>query len=150
MLQAADMGGNDAGTRTGGKGGVDHSYTVILNGIFYSRMTAKTLIIISVFSSSSFGWYCSSFGWSHFFDRPMTVFHDCTEIYPGMPNKYQPCCCLSVCTCTSYSSTPTWTSRHGLLIVLSLNLLINSGCNSVNKGSGLHFLNFYLIGPNEC
>ena len=64
------MGGNDAGTRAGGKrgggGGVDHSYTVILNGIFYLKMTAKILIIISVFSSSSFGWYCCSFGWSHF------------------------------------------------------------------------------------
>ena len=70
MLQAADMGGNDAGTRTGekgwGGGGVDHSYTVILNGIFYLKMTAKTLIIISVFSYSSFGWYFCSFGWSHF------------------------------------------------------------------------------------
>lgn len=61
MLQAADMGGSDAGTRAGE--GEDHSYTVILNpeGHLLLKMTAETIKSCQS-SSSSFSWFRSSVG----------------------------------------------------------------------------------------
>ena len=117
------MGGNDAGTRTGEKGwgGVDHSYTVILNGIFYLKMTAKTLIIISVFSYSSFGWYFCSFGWSHFLmDWWLSFMVGLKFILACLTNTSLIAVTVSVLVQVIVQL------QHGLLIVLSLNLLINS------------------------
>lgn len=124
MLQAADMGGNDAGSRTGGKrGGTPLLHSHPEWHLLLENDSKNLNNYISIFFF--FFWLVLLFFWLvSFFDGLMTVFHVWTEIYPGMPNKYQPYCCHSVCTCTNYSST--WTGQHGLLIVLSLNLLINS------------------------